>query len=65
MLKVLKRKAEEERRELAEYVENVSDVEYDEFDRFWCINIFDDSRDISETVVAKAVETMEYLDLDL
>lgn len=63
MLEVLKRKAEEERRELAEFVENVSDVEYNEFDHLWKINIMDDSGDISEKVIAKAVETIEYLDL--
>lgn len=63
MLEVLKRKAEEERRELAEFVENVSDVEYNEFDHLWKINIMDDSGDISETVIAKAVATIEYLDL--
>ena len=63
MLEVLKRKAEQERRELAEYVENVSDMEYDEFDRSWHVNIIDDSGDLLETVIAKAVDTMEYLDL--
>ena len=63
MLEVLKRKAEQERRELAEYAENVSDMEYDEFDRSWHVNIADDCGDILETVVAKAVDTMEYLDL--
>ena len=63
MLEVLKRKAEEERRELAEFEENVSDIEYNEFDHLWKINIMDDSGDISETVIAKAVETIEYLDL--
>ena len=63
MLEVLKRKAEEERRELEEFEENVSDVEYNEFDHLWKINIMDDSGDISETVIAKAVETIEYLDL--
>ena len=63
MLEVLKRKAEQERRELAEYAENVSDIEYDEFDHLWKINIMDDGGDVSETVIAKAVETIEYLDL--
>lgn len=63
MLEVLRRKAEEERRELAEYAENVSDIEYDEFDHLWKINIMDDGGDVSETVIAKAVETIEYLDL--
>lgn len=63
MLEVLKRKAEQERRELAEYAENVSDMEYDEFDRSWHVNIIDDSGDLLETVIAKAVDTMEYLDL--
>lgn len=63
MLEVLKRKAEQERRELAEYAENVSDMEYDEFDRSWHVNIIDDNGDLLETVIAKAVDTMEYLDL--
>lgn len=63
MLEVLKRKAEQERRELAEYAENVSDMEYDEFDRSWHVNIVDDCGDILEIVIAKAVDTMEYLDL--
>lgn len=63
MLEVLKRKAEQERREFAEYVENVSDMEYDEFDRSWHVNIVDDCGDILEIVIAKAVDTMEYLDL--
>lgn len=63
MLEVLKRKAEQERRELAEYAENVSDMEYDEFDQSWHVNIVDDCGDILETVIAKAVDTMEYLDL--
>ena len=63
MLEVLKRKAEQERRELAEYAENVSDMEYDEFDRSWYVNIVDDCGDILEIVIAKAVDTMEYLDL--
>lgn len=63
MLEVLKRKAEQERRELAEYAENVSDMEYGEFDRSWHVNIIDDSGDLLETVIAKAVDTMEYLDL--
>lgn len=62
MLEVLKRKAEQERRELAEYAENVSDMEYDEFDRSWHVNIVDDCGDILEIVIAKAVDTMEYLD---
>lgn len=62
MLEVLKRKAEEQRRELAD-AENVSDIEYDEFDHLWKINIMDDGGDVLEVVVAKAVETMEYLDL--
>lgn len=63
MLEVLKRKADEERREFAEYAENVSDMEYDEFDRSWHVNIVDDCGDILEIVIAKAVDTMEYLDL--
>lgn len=63
MLEVLKQKAEQERRELAEYAENISDMEYDEFDRSWHVNIIDDSGDLLETVIAKAVDTMEYLDL--
>lgn len=63
MLEVLKRKAEQERRELAEYAENVSDMEYDEFDRSWHVNIVDDCGDILEIVIAKAMDTMEYLDL--
>ena len=63
MLEVLKRKAEQERRELAEYAENASDMEYDEFDRSWHVNIVDDCGDILEIVIAKAVDTMEYLDL--
>lgn len=63
MLEVLKRKVEQERRELAEYAENVSDMEYDEFDRSWHVNIVDDCGDILEIVIAKAVDTMEYLDL--
>lgn len=63
MFEVLRRKAEEERRELAEFEENVSNIEYDEFDHLWKINIFDDSGDILETVIAKAADTIEYLDL--
>ena len=63
MLEVLKRKAEEERKEFAAFEENVSNVEYNEFDHLWKINIFDDSGDILETVIVKAVDTIEYLDL--
>ena len=65
MLEVLKRKADEERREFAEYVENVTYVEYYKYDCSWRIYIKNDEDEILEIVTAKAVETMRYLDLDL
>ena len=63
MLEILERKAEEERKELAEYAEHVTRVEYDEIEYSWNIKIYDDGLEILETIVAKSMDSIMYLDL--
>ena len=63
MIEVLKRKAEEERRELAVFEENVTHVEYNEIEYSWNIKIYDDNLETLETIVAKSMDSIMYLDL--
>lgn len=63
MLEVLERKAEEERKELAEYAEHVTHVEYNEIEYSWSIKIYDDGLETLETIVAKSMDSIMYLDL--
>lgn len=63
MLEVLERKAEEERKELAEYAKHVTHAEYDEIEYSWNIKIYDDGLETLETIVAKSMDSIMYLDL--
>ena len=63
MIEVLKRKAEEERRELAVFEENVTHVEYNEIEYSWNIKIYDYNLETLETIVAKSMDSIMYLDL--